>query len=65
MEKIMQFFNYSLPCPVEFANCEALRVEYQDSLEQLKRSGGCSKCVENRIKNDFIIKLQNIMANKS
>lgn len=65
MEKIMQFFNYSLPCPSEFSNCEALRVEYQDNLERLKRSGGCSKCAENRIKNDFIIKLQNLLANKN
>lgn len=57
----MQFFNLSLPCPSEFPNCEALRVEYLDSLEVLKRSGGCSKCAENRIKNEFIIKLQKLL----
>lgn len=56
----MQFFNFSLPCPSEFPNCEALRVEYLDTVERLKRTGGCSKCAENRIKNEFIIKLQEL-----
>lgn len=62
MEKIMQFFNFSMPCPSEFPNCEALRVEYIDGLEALKRQGGCGKCAENKHKNNFIIKLQNLQS---
>jgi hypothetical protein len=61
VEKIMQFFNPVLPCPVEIPECDRLRVEFLNELDELKRRGGCSKCAENNIKNKYIIKLQQII----
>lgn len=62
MEKIIQFFNFSLPCPAEIKDCEALRQEYTSGLEAAKRGGGCPPCVERNFKNNYIVKLQNIMS---
>lgn len=61
MEQIIQFFNNSLPCPSEIPNCEGLRIEYADQLNALKRSGGCNSCAENKFKNQYIIKLQELI----
>jgi len=61
MEKIIQFFDHNLPCPSEIPDCEKRRVEYTEKLDALKRSGGCTKCAENRIKNEFILQLQHLI----
>jgi len=61
MEKIIQFFDNNLPCPSEIPDCEKRRVEYAEKLDNLKRSGGCSKCAENRLKNEFILLLQHLI----
>jgi hypothetical protein len=62
MEKIIQFFNFELPCPNEIPECERLRVEYTDNLNNLRRQGGCGACTENKIKNEFILKLQKLIS---
>jgi hypothetical protein len=61
MEKIMQFFNFELPCPSEIPECDRVRIEYVDELNNLKRQGGCGSCAENKLKNRFIIRLQAIL----
>lgn len=64
MEQIIQFFNNTLPCPPEIPDCEKHRIDFLSQLDNLKRSGGCSKCAENRLKNEFIVKLQGIISSK-
>ena len=57
----MQFFNPVLPCPAEIPECDKMRVDFLNEMAELKRRGGCSKCMENGIKNKYIIRLQQII----
>lgn len=57
----MQFFNYNLPCPLEIPECEHLRNQYSSQLAQLKAKGGCGGCIERNFKNQFILRLQEII----
>lgn len=61
MEKIMQFFDYNLPCPGEIPDCEHLRNKYSEELAKVRSRGGCGSCIERRLKNDFTLRLQEIM----
>ncbi|NBW56620.1 hypothetical protein EBR43_02310 [bacterium] len=61
MDRIMQFFDLVRPCPEEFPNCEQLRREYVNEYEEMKRRGGCGQCMERNLKNNWIIKLQNLI----
>jgi hypothetical protein len=61
MEKIMQFFNLDLPCPDEIPDCQHLRNKYVEELGRVKARGGCGSCMERKLKNDFILRLQEIL----
>lgn len=52
-----KFFDNSQPCPEQIPDCENLRIEYTQTLDGLRRSGGCSGCQERNLKNTFIAKI--------
>ncbi len=52
-----KFFDNSQPCPEQIPDCENLRIEYMQTLEGLRRNGGCSGCQERNLKNTFIAKI--------
>lgn len=52
-----KFFDNSQPCPEQIPDCENLRIEYTQTLDGLRRSGGCSGCQERNFKNIFIAKI--------
>ena len=62
MEQITSiFFNTSSPCPKEIPDCQNLREEYLQTLDALKRQGGCSSCAERNLKNNFINRISKII----
>lgn len=61
MEKIIQFFDLNLPCPDVFPDCQHLRNQYAEQLGIARSRGGCGSCIERRLKNDFILRLQEIL----
>lgn len=52
-----RFFENTVPCPEQVPDCQNLRLEYNQTLEGLKRNGGCSSCQERNLKNTFIAKI--------
>lgn len=52
-----KFFNNSQPCPEQIPDCENLRMEYTQTLDGLRISGGCGGCQERSLKNTFIAKI--------
>jgi hypothetical protein len=62
MEEITRkFFDTTLPCPSEIPDCVNLRQEYMQTLDALKRQGGCNSCAERNLKNNFISRIKNII----
>lgn len=62
MEEITSnFFNTSSPCPKEITDCQNLRQEYLQTLDALKRQGGCNSCAERNLKNNFTNRIKNII----
>lgn len=55
MELQQQFFEFDLPCPVEIPNCTRLREQYVEEFNTLKKSGGCSSCLERNLRNKYIM----------
>jgi hypothetical protein len=59
MEEITRlFFDTTAPCPIEISDCQNLRQEYLQTLDALKRQGGCSSCAERNLKNNFINRIK-------
>lgn len=52
-----KFFDNSQPCPEQIPDCENLRIEYIQTLDGVRRNGGCSGCRERGVKNNFIAKI--------
>lgn len=61
MEKIIQFFNSSLPCPPEIPGCEQLRADFLRDLDEAKRRGGCGSCIERNVRNAYTLKIQALL----
>jgi hypothetical protein len=59
-----KFFDNSQPCPDEIADCQALREEFNRTLDAAKRNGGCSACAERNIRNGFIARIQSTLTPK-
>ncbi len=55
------FFNTAAPCPKEIPDCQNLRQEYLETLDSLKRQGGCNSCAERNLKNNFIKRISEII----
>ena len=54
MEEITRkFFTLNEACPPEIPDCDNLRAEYIQTLDALKRGGGCNSCAERQLKNSF------------
>lgn len=49
------FFNISEPCPAAIPNCENLRKEYLNELNELKTRGGCTACMEDNLKQKYVM----------
>jgi len=64
MEKIIQFFNFALPCPEEIPGCQALREEYTREINEAKRRGGCGGCIERNFRNQYTLRLQSLLVEK-
>ena len=58
MEKLIQFFDFSQPCPAEIPNCEHVRRQYTIEAEQLKAAPGCWGCKEKSLKSKYTTQLQ-------
>jgi hypothetical protein len=59
MEEITRkFFLLNEECPCEIEDCASLRNEYIETLDALKRQGGCSSCAERRLRNSFIERIK-------
>ncbi len=59
MENITRpFFDNNEKCPQEIPDCANLRLEYLNTLDSLKRNGGCSSCAERQLKNSFIKRIE-------
>jgi len=58
MEKILIFFEVNQPCPPEIPDCDNLRLQYVTELNDLKRRGGCSNCVERQLRQNYINRIQ-------
>lgn len=58
MEKVIQFFDYSLPCPEEVTDCQGLRNQYSAELEEARKKGGCPPCIERNLRNKYILTIQ-------
>jgi hypothetical protein len=59
MEEITRlFFDMTASCPSEISDCENLRQEYLQTLDALKRQGGCSACAERSLRNNFINRIK-------
>lgn len=61
MDTIMQFFDFAKPCPPEIPDCQAVRHQYGVDLETVRRQGGCGTCAERNLRQQYIIKLQNLI----
>jgi hypothetical protein len=58
MEEITRkFFETTEPCPKEIPDCANLRQEYIQTLDSLKRKGGCNACAERQLKNTFTARI--------
>lgn len=65
MEEITRlFFDANSPCPPEILDCKNLRQEYLQTLDSLKRQGGCSSCAERNLKNNFVNRIKATLENK-
>ena len=49
------FFDFSVPCPSNIPNCEKLREDYKSEYEDLKKSPGCTSCMERNLRNKYIM----------
>jgi hypothetical protein len=54
LTKIERFFNIDQPCPADIPNCEQLREEFLNKLEELRKQGGCSPCKARGIRNHYL-----------
>ena len=61
MDEIMQFFDFTRPCPEKIPDCEALRNKYTVELTEVKKQGGCGTCAERNFRQKYIMNLQNII----
>jgi hypothetical protein len=62
MEDITRlFFDSNEKCPPEIPDCANLRLEYLNTLDGLKRNGGCSSCAERQLKNSFIKRIESLI----
>jgi len=53
-QSVLDFFDFNKPCPDTIQNCMDLRKKYEDDIQTLGFSSGCSKCAVNRIKSKYI-----------
>lgn len=62
MEEITRiFFATNEPCPPAIPDCQNLRQEYLQTLDSLKRKGGCNACAERQLKNGFTARIAAIV----
>ena len=54
LTKIERFFNIDQPCPADIPNCEQLREEFLNKLEELRKQSGCSPCKARGIRNHYL-----------
>ena len=54
LTKIERFFNIDQPCPADIPNCEQLREEFLNKMEEFKKQGGCSPCKARGIRNHYL-----------
>jgi len=57
----MKFFDFSQPCPQNIQNCEMVRGEYARELDEMRKRGGCGSCIERNLRQQYIVKLQNLL----
>jgi hypothetical protein len=57
VELIMQFFDFTQPCPSKINNCKQLRTQYLASIETLKTINLCKGCTLQNIKKLYINKI--------
>jgi len=55
---LLQFFEVNLPCPDIIPDCDNLRLQYVTEVNELKKRGMCSGCVERNVRNKYIIIIQ-------
>lgn len=51
---IMDFFDFTKPCPKEIPMCEDFRQKYQEELNKLSAKGSCSSCQKGTIKTRYM-----------
>jgi hypothetical protein len=56
-----KFFNFLENCPNEIPDCSSLRQEYMQTLDAMKRKGGCSSCAERNLRNTFIDRIKSLL----
>jgi hypothetical protein len=55
-----QFFDFDNPCPPEIINCAKLREDYKSELDKLRRSEGCTSCMERSLRNKYIMYIMSL-----
>jgi hypothetical protein len=50
---ILNFFDFSQPCPSEIPYCEQFRSKYQDEINRLD-TNGCTPCKKNDVKAKYM-----------
>jgi hypothetical protein len=63
MDIQQKFFDFTQLCPKEIPNCEKLRIDYNNEIEELKKSASCSGCVERNIRNKYLIFISSLTQN--
>lgn len=58
MDEIMQFFDFTKPCPDKIRDCESLRHQYGQDFDNVRKQGGCGSCAERNLRQQYIARLQ-------
>lgn len=53
-----KFFEKSEKCPEEIINCEDIRKDYFQSLDEFMSKHGCGPCAQRHIRNKFLEKIK-------
>lgn len=64
MDIQQQFFDFEQVCPEGIPNCNNLRVQYIEELNDLKSKGGCTSCTERNLRNKYIMFIMSITQSK-
>ena len=57
----LKFFDLAQPCPDNIINCESVREQYKNELEQLRSRGGCGGCMERSLRNKYIVLVNSLL----